>query len=305
LCFFAEPMSDERLNTCPICNSDAFSDALRVQDFLVSKKVFLLQECRSCGMMITNPRPDKASIGSYYQSENYVSHHDTRKGLIHFLYQTVKSVTLKSKYHLITGVRKSTRPFALLDYGCGTGSFTEFVLNKKNTVTGIEPDEGARSLAAKKTGNVFSDVSLLPSGQSYDVITLWHVLEHVHALNETLAMLTAHLEEKGVMLIAVPNRSSYDAKKLGVFWAAYDVPRHLYHFTAKQIELLMKRHGMKLVSTKPMWFDSFYVSMLSYKNKGSKLYFIRGVWTGLLSNLSALFTGACSSRIYIFRKISD
>ncbi len=291
----------ELLKACPVCKKPENKPYLTVEDCLVSREHFALSECSSCGFVFTSPRPADHQIGKYYQSSEYVSHNDTGKGLIHFLYQRVKSITLRQKYQLILSlVAKNT--LSLLDYGCGTGSFAPYVAGKGHPVSGLEPDEGARHIARGRIKSVYGSLSEIPSGESYSVISLWHVLEHVHLLDETLSLLVKRLGEGGIMIIALPNRLSHDAVSLGKWWAAYDVPRHLYHFSQKDICALLEQHGMKSIGAKPMWFDAFYVGMLSYRNKGASFPVLRGFYLGLISNLRALFTGRCSSMIYIFKK---
>jgi 2-polyprenyl-3-methyl-5-hydroxy-6-metoxy-1,4-benzoquinol methylase len=192
----------------------------------------------------------------------------------------------------------------LLDYGCGTGDFIKILHDVKWEVNGLEPDEGARKLAQTKVGEErVKDLSKLNSlDNNYDVITCWHVVEHIHELNSTLEKLIAAMHPKGKLLIAVPNITSYDSVHYKEFWAALDVPRHLYHFRSLDIENLAKNHGLKLERTLPMVFDSFYVSMLSEKYKGGNI--LKAFWIGLLSNLKAASKAndTYSSQIYILQK---
>ncbi|MFN5208399.1 MAG: class I SAM-dependent methyltransferase [Bacteroidota bacterium] len=291
----------ELLKACPICKKPERRTHLTVEDCLVSHESFALSECIPCGFVYTSPRPPEEEIGKYYQSNEYVSHNDTGKGIIHFLYQKVKSITLRQKYRLLKSLHTNAS-ISLLDYGCGTGSFAAYVGGKGHAVSGLEPDAGARSIAAGKIETVYKSLAEIPSSESFSVISLWHVLEHVHLLDSTVSQLVGRLGEGGIMVIALPNRSSHDAKALGKWWAAYDVPRHLYHFSKKDICALLKQHGMISIGEKPMWFDAFYVGMLSYRNKGASFPVLRGFWMGLISNLRTFLTGECSSMIYIFKK---
>jgi len=188
----------------------------------------------------------------------------------------------------------------LLDLGAGTGDFLAEAKNRKWQVSGVEPNSKARNLAQNKGIKLERDLSEI-SGK-FEVITLWHVLEHVHDLSEHLNFLKTHLSEKGVLLIAVPNFKSKDAEEYGAFWAANDVPRHLYHFSKTAIEKLFKEVDLELVEIKPLFFDSFYVSILSEKYRGRKLSTLRGMMVGLRSNLSAIRTKEYSSQIYVLKR---
>lgn len=289
---------------CIVCGHASFSKYLSVKDHTVSNESFELDKCDQCGFIFTQNAPNEEGIGQYYKSDAYISHTNSKQGLFNRLYQLVRSLTLRSKSNLVkkyTGISKGV----VLDYGCGTGAFLAFMRNAGWTVKGIEPDESARSIASSLSGqNVLSPSALSDfSSNSCDAITLWHVLEHVHNVGEVLKQFQRILSGKGILVIAVPNHLSFDARYYGAHWAAYDVPRHLHHFNPATISMLLKKSGFELISTRPMWFDSFYVSMLSEKYKGGKMGFISAIMIGLLSNLKAFFQpGTCSSQIYIFRK---
>jgi len=291
------------IKQCPVCSANAFRQDLICKDYTVSKEDFELVVCKSCGFKFTNPRPEDAVIGNYYKSEDYISHSNTSKGIISKLYHAVRNYTLKNKLALISKyVSKGT----ILDYGCGTGMFLNTCKNAGWKTFGIEPDQGARIMTAEADTEVFENKHLLQEkhpGQKFDVITLWHVLEHVTDLDPTLEFLKNKLSPNGVLIIAVPNHSSFDAKHYRQFWAAYDVPRHLYHFERKTIEQLLARFQFKLVDTKPMKFDSFYVSMLSEKYRTGAIKYLSAFVTGLRSNLNAAAAENYSSVIYIFKKV--
>lgn len=287
---------------CPVCHSKDLEQVLEAKDYTVSSELFKISHCKSCTFRFTNPVPAEQEIGRYYQSEDYVSHSDTSKGLINSLYQRVRRRTLRSKRKLV--VRFSGKPSGnLLDIGCGTGAFLGEMKNAGWTVTGLEPDAGARAIALEKHGvNALpsSDLMGLKDGE-YDVITLWHVLEHVHELDAYMAKIQALLKKGGKLIIAVPNYDSVDAKVYGAGWAAYDVPRHLYHFTPAAMAKLLSRTGFTLSGMKKMPFDSFYVSMLSEKYRKGSL--IRAGWVGFRSWMVSLGnTARCSSVIYLSGK---
>lgn len=288
---------------CPLCNSTAITPLLTVKDHSVSKEDFVIWQCSDCTLRFTQDVPDEASIGPYYQSQDYISHSNTDKGLLNKLYQKVRKHTLEQKAQLIRHYTKEKG--RMLDVGAGIGAFLSVMKEKGWDVKGIEPDEGARQNAERLFGIKLEAPSTLydlPSN-SYDAVTLWHVLEHVHDLHDYVEQLKNLLTENGKIFIAVPNYTSADAAVYSKYWAAYDVPRHLYHFTPKAIEKLALLHGLRLQAKKPMWFDSFYISLLSSKYRSGGTSWMGAGWNGMRSNLTALFNkDRCSSLIYILKK---
>jgi 2-polyprenyl-3-methyl-5-hydroxy-6-metoxy-1,4-benzoquinol methylase len=292
-----------KLSNCPNCNEGSFSPFITCKDYTVSSESFTIVSCQSCGFKFTNPRPSNSDIGNYYKSDDYISHSNTSKGLISKLYKIVRNYTLKGKLDLIA---KHSTKGNLLDYGCGTGMFLSVAKSSTWNAYGIEPDSGARKFAVEDNKMmVYPDVetahSMLKDTQ-FNCITLWHVLEHVTDLNETLSWFNHKLNSNGALIIAVPNYKSYDAKYYKEHWAAYDVPRHLYHFSQDTMVQVVQKAGFKFVESLPMKFDSFYVSMLSEKYKSGKINYIKAFLTGLKSNLKAKDSSAYSSVIYVFKK---
>ena len=284
-----------------MCGNPVFSPYLVCKDYLVSDQDFSIEQCNQCGFRLTNPRPDDQSISSYYKSEQYISHNDQSNGLVNTAYRLVRNYTLKAKLALIN--RLSGKLGHILDVGCGTGAFLESCQQGGWAVTGMEPDPDARAVAEKKLNALIEpNLKGILSNQQFDIITLWHVLEHIPDLNETIQRLHELLADKGTLLIAVPNSDSYDARQFREFWAAYDVPRHLHHFTPTTIELLFKKHNFKLVDKKPMVFDAFYISMLSTRYMSGKTDYLKSARIGLASNGHAKQTGNFSSLIYLFKK---
>jgi predicted SAM-dependent methyltransferase len=289
---------------CPVCSSFASVHFLTVKDHTVSGAFFELVKCSDCSFVFTANPPSKGDIGHYYQSSSYISHTDSKKGIFDKVYQLIRAITLQGKRKLVESIVPGKKG-RILDYGCGTGAFLKEMVNNGWNIAGIEPDFGAREKAAFLTGIEIQDTNSLESFQpaSIDAITLWHVLEHVHDLEHVLVKFHEILESNGVLLIAVPNRTSYDAIHYSEYWAAYDVPRHLYHFTPDTIDNLLHKHGFTKSIIKPMWFDSFYVSLLSEKYKKGKMNVLAAFAVGLISNVKAfLKPGTCSSQIYIYRK---
>ncbi|MBI1287209.1 MAG: methyltransferase domain-containing protein [Flavobacteriales bacterium] len=293
----------ETLESCPSCKTDSFRETLRCVDSTYSKDTFTIVECVNCGLHFTNPRPTESVIGKYYDNPDYVSHTDTQQGFLFKVYALVKNYTLGKKEQLLSSL---TADKTVLDYGAGSGDFSNYLQQSGWSVSAFEPDPNARGLIEKKNPsiNLVNTLNEI-SEASLSVITLWHVLEHVHRLDETLDEFKRILKPNGNLIIAVPNHTSYDAKVYREGWAAYDLPRHLYHFNPKTIEPLLKQVGFELVAFKPMWFDSIYVSLLSEKNRGYNglIAWLRAGLIGSLSNLKTVFdTSKCSSIIYIFQK---
>lgn len=286
----------ETLTACPSCGSNHFNSYLEVKDHSVSHEVFHLTQCKECELIFTNPRPLPSDLGDYYQSENYVSHTNKGNNPVNIIYKLARTQTLRWKYKLIN----SYHPKTLLDYGCGTGHFLSYCKQKGLLVSGFEPDEYARNIARSQVGNsIQSDISLL-NGE-FEVITLWHVLEHVSLLNEVMLWLKEKLSIEGRLIIALPNYESLDSKLFESFWAAYDVPRHLYHFGKKSFENLVKKYGFCIESIHPMKLDSYYVSLLSNKYKFKRMKPIKSIITGFKSNTYAKNNMNYSSLIYVLK----
>ena len=263
-----------------------------------------INACPVCGSTHLKGVPVEAEIGKYYETPDYISHTDTRKGAMNSVYHYVRSYMLGRKARLVAkeAHRKTGR---LLDIGTGTGYFADTMVRRGWKVEAVEKNPQAREFAKEHFGLEVKPESALQefAPGSFDVITLWHVMEHLEHLNETWEKLFKLLKERGVLIVAVPNPSSYDAEKYKEWWAAYDVPRHLWHFTPSVMQQFGVKHGFKLAEQHPMPFDAFYVSMLTERYKGSRLSFLKGMWTGLLAWFSSLAKKErSSSMIYVFRK---
>jgi 2-polyprenyl-3-methyl-5-hydroxy-6-metoxy-1,4-benzoquinol methylase len=289
---------------CPVCSSRSIKPVLKAEDHTVTHEYFEIWECADCTLRFTQNVPEEHEIGKYYQSAAYISHTDTREGLINSIYHRVRNITLAQKKQLV-GTHLGSATGSLLDIGAGTGAFARYMLDAGWQVTGLEPDADTRSRAAeinKVTLKPANDLFAFPAA-GFDVITMWHVLEHVHRLHEYLEQIRKILKMNGRAYIAVPNYTGEDAAYYQQYWAAYDVPRHLYHFSPASMRKLTSEHGLEVLTTKPMWFDSFYVSMLSetYKTGASKN--IMAFWQGINSNMAAMKnTERCSSLIYVLSR---
>ena len=289
---------------CPACGSTEIGYVFAAKDYTVSGEQFEIWECRSCTLRFTQDTPDQLSIGSYYKSENYISHSNTSKGFINSLYKLVRKQTLHQKRKLIneiTGLKKGR----ILDLGSGTGAFVNEMHLHGWDAKGLEPDGDARKIAEEnyhiKLENTDQFYNLTPA--SFDAITLWHVLEHVHDLHPYLEQLKKVLKQNGKLFVAVPNYTSSDAKKYKQYWAAYDVPRHLYHFSPRSMIQLMNSHQLSIIHFMPMLLDSFYISLLSSKYKNGRTNWIAAGWNGLWSDILAIRNKKKSSSvIYIISK---
>ncbi len=273
---------------------------LEVIDHSVSSESFQLLYNERLDMLETYPQPLPEDLGKYYQSEDYISHTDSKKNLLEKAYHLVRRFALKSKVKLVN--KYSDQGKLLLDIGCGTGDFLQQAKLNGWTVTGIEPNEKARAIANSKVNNaVLNSDALFELKGQFDVITLWHVLEHLPNLEDHIKEIKKLLKPKGTLVVAVPNFKSHDAKYYKEFWAAYDAPRHLWHFSKTSISKLFEKENIELVKIKPMYFDSFYVSLLSEKYKNAFMNPLRAFFVGFFSNIKAIGTKEFSSHIYILK----
>lgn len=275
---------------------------LTVNDHSVSGEIFQLVHDDRYDMLVTQPQFSGNELMRYYNSEEYISHTDGKRNLFERTYQFIKGFSLKRKVKLINSFSASKEK-SLLDIGCGTGDFIKVAQKKGWQVLGIEPNERARALANQKTNNCVLDtdglLGLKP--QSFDAITLWHVLEHLPDFKEQIAICKKLLKPGGRLVVAVPNFKSYDAKHYGKFWAAYDAPRHLWHFSKPSIQKIMLESGLNVDRILPLSFDAFYVSLLSEKYKSGWMNPFKATAVGLFSNVKAMFSGEYSSLIYIIK----
>jgi SAM-dependent methyltransferase len=273
----------ENLNNCPVCGNQNFKDFLSGKDHFLTGEEFTIVQCCNCDFRFTNPRPDEKEIPLYYDSEEYISHDTKKTSILQTIYMSVRKFTIRNKYRI---VKKYSNSYSLLDIGCGTGDFLNYCRKMKFETTGIEPNIKARKFAAENLFlNVYDESHLdtfLPG--SFSVITMWHVLEHVHQLNERLLEIYKLLKPDGTLIIAVPDSDSWDAKKYKSCWAAYDLPRHLYHFTPDSMKNLTIKNGFQIEKIIPMLFDAFYISLLSEKYRSGQQNFLKAFYDGIRSN---------------------
>ena len=292
-------------NSCKLCGSSKINELFNCKDHFVSGEEFPVYKCLDCGFTFSNNYPDEDDIGAYYYSEKYISHSDTHKGLINKLYHYARSIMLSRKYRIVSRYSR-LKSGTLMDIGCGTGYFAKFMLKKGWNVSGIEKDDKARLYAesVNKISVFDSDkIKNLPPS-AFDCISLWHVMEHFHDPDSILKALVESLKENGIIVIALPNNNSFDATHYKASWAAWDVPRHLWHFTSATISKFLQPYSLEIIAVKRLPFDAFYVSMLSEKYKTGKPGIINGFMIGFASWMKSLFDiEATSSLVYIAKKI--
>ena len=290
----------EFIAKCPVCGTKDFTNFMDVKDYFLSQEEFTIVKCISCGFRFLNPRPTKSEIPNYYQSEKYISHDSKGTDLISRLYKLARYYSVRHKFNI---VRRYAQKGKILDIGCGTGEFLNHCRKKGFEVTGVEPNNKAKIYAQSENRIPVEDnlESLQKTPGSFQCITMWHVLEHVHDLHETLSMIKRLLTPDGNLFIAVPNSNSWDAMYYKQFWAAYDAPRHLYHFTGHTLQEIMFRQEFEIKKILPQRLDAFYVSMLSEKYKTGRNNYFKTALLGFWSNFYALTTDAGhSSLIFIF-----
>ena len=293
------------IDCCPICGSNSLHKEFSAVDHLVSQECFDVWICGHCGFRLTQNVPDEQGIDKYYESADYISHSDIEKGLMNRLYHFARNIMLTAKAGHVTratGLRQGW----LLDIGSGTGYFAHMMNEWGWTVRAIEKNSQARHFAQEHFGLKSDDEEAFNTLQdkSFDCITLWHVLEHLQHLNIMGDKFYRWLKDDGALLIAVPNNTSTDASHYGADWAAWDVPRHLWHFSPATMQLFAQKHGFKIMKTIPMPLDGFYVSMLTEQYLGHKMSFLRGFWQGACAWVSSWGRKErSSSLIYVLKKV--
>jgi SAM-dependent methyltransferase len=293
-------------NKCPLCNSEDISDWLYVSDHFLTGEQFPLMQCSCCGFKFTQDHPDGSEIARYYESADYISHNDSAGGFSAFLYRTARGFMLRRKTNMVC-TKTSLKRGNILDIGSGTGHFLSAMKTRGWNVKGIEINDKARLFSIAEFG-----LDVLPSGSlsqlppdSFDAITLWHVLEHFQDPFIFASEIVRLLKQGGICLVALPNSSSFDARHYNEFWAAYDVPRHLWHFTPATLKLFFENSGLSIRSIHRLTLDVFYISILSEKYKKTRLYLIRGIILGLRFFTLELFNREkSSSLIYLLQKIT-
>lgn len=292
----------QEIKCCPVCGHEQFSSFKTVKDHSTSQEVFSVVSCNNCDFLFTNPRPADEHIGRYYESDKYISHTNQRSGLFATMYQVFRSRALKTKLSWIN--RHMNGVGRLLDYGSGTGEFLNFCKVKGWNVQGLEIAEAPRTSSIRNYKLDVRPPAELRALESnaFDVISMWHVLEHVSNMKELLGTLLSKLKQNGLLVLALPNPESFDAEYYGEYWAAWDVPIHFYHFKKRDISALASQLNLELLETINMPFDSYYVSLLSEEYKSGRKNWLKASWIGLKSNVKGKYEKNASSLTYILRK---
>ena len=290
----------EKVN-CPLSDKKTvLKNYIRVKDYSNTKEDFTIVSCETTNLLFTNPRPKEKDISKYYDFDDYISHTNKKNDFIGKLYQRVRSYSIKRKYRLISKLSNSKK---ILDLGSGTGEFLSYMQVKGFDAYGVEIAKKAREASIKNHRLIIKDSISNLNKKNFDIITMWHVLEHVYDLDSYMKKIKTILNDEGILVIAVPNHKCFDRKFYGKYWAGWDVPLHLWHFDKKSMQKLSKKYGFSISSIHPLYFDSFYVSLLSSKYKNKSYRLTQAFLVGLLSNLLAKFkTGEYSSLIYILKK---
>lgn len=286
---------------CPWCGSENAQLHLELKDLFLTQEPFKILECKECGLLYTTPRPNKDEIGRYYNSEEYYSHQENKEGFIPKVYEKVKSVNHKNKYGIATEGKEKGKA---LDIGCGVGDFLHTMEQHGWDCTGVEPSEDAKVIAKKRIkGQLLSseEQENLPDS-SFDIITMWHVLEHVDDIRWQIQQLHRLCKPGGRIIIALPNYKSYDGQYYKAEWAAYDVPRHLNHFNKETLIKILEESGLRHVKTEKLVWDAYYISYMSEKYRKHSIPLLRGAFRGLVSNCKARKTGEWSSLVYVFER---
>lgn len=288
------------ITSCPVCSGTNFKTYLKTRDYFFTKEEFTLSQCSNCDFVFTNPIP--ANIAKYYDTPDYLSHNTGDNGIMGKVYSYLRNININRKFKLVS---KYCTKGNILDIGCGTGELLNYFNGKNWTVTGVEPNSAAREFAITNNNiDVFEEDKLNEiDPETYDTISMWHVLEHVPDLNSRLNQISKLIKKDGTIFIALPNLASPDSKKYKEYWSALDVPRHLYHFTQNTFEKLIKNHNLTLVHAEPMKFDSYYVSMLSEKYLKNSLNIPAAIISGAVSNIKARKQNSYSSMIFVVKKI--
>lgn len=255
-------------SSCFFCGSHDIGSSIASVERLSKKETFHIATCGACGMKRTIDAPALKDIGTYYAHESYVSHTGVRVWPLRVL----RTLRLWLRAHMISSFFQ--RKGSLLDIGCGVGDFAALIQKQGWNVLCIEPDESTRQKAQKQYKLDVRDVSALAHlpEATFDVITLWHVLEHMYDPLQTGATVKRLLNSEGVCIVAVPNAEAYSAEHYGCNWVAYDVPRHVSHFRSRDIHTWAERSGLEVIRQSSVPLDEFFCCLKSGALRGDWLF---------------------------------
>lgn len=284
---------------CPVCESSNINNYLKTKDWGFSGELFQIVKCNACDFAFTQDAPDQESIAKYYHHADYISHTDTANSLLFKIYHLVRKRMLLTKQKW---VEKHAAKGKILDIGAGTGYFLQQMKWANWHIEGFEPEKAARDIAKNKLAiDLFDDFEKIVENKNYlDAISMWHVLEHVHDLNQYFEYFNTMLKEDGKVFIAVPNYTATDAQLYKENWAAWDVPKHLWHFSPKALDTLAQKHQFEIEKRYALPFDAFYIALLSEKTFIGK---IRAVFVGIYAFLSTKINiEKASSIAYVLKR---
>jgi len=310
-------MADRHWETvlCPHCLEGVQSDQyLNCRDRFdgPGSRQFRLVRCLGCGLIYLSPRPPEEETESFYQADGYDPFITLSKpkSTVEKLYSVSRRFTLRWKAKLVH--KLVNKGGSILDLGCSTGEFL-LCLREDYKVEGIEPEARAARFAREHfglnahTGTLDTTIAGLEQAP-YDLITMWHVLEHIPNPVSAITQLKTLLKPGGSILFALPNIGSADAGFYGEQWVALDTPRHLWHFTPASLDKLMAKCGFKRVQSGMLPLDTFYNCLMSeqlvIKQKGKIQLILTPIRLPLfvtLSIIKGLFTGKHSGLFYIYR----
>lgn len=227
--------------SCNLCGSSDNEKYYQVRDYNYGMPgVFTIVQCRRCGLVYLNPRPTQGEISSFYPESRY---HPFKA--IHGAGATIPGSTHWKRALWLT---RRTQVGTVLDVGCGSGLFLLAMGALGWNCVGVEPNETAAQHAREVAGLevLAGDVFAINQVATYDVITLWDVLEHVHSPLDVLVHCNRLLNSDGVIALHAPNWASIERRLFGERWTALDSPRHLYHFSPGTIKQLLKRSGFRV-----------------------------------------------------------
>lgn len=265
-------------------------------DFFKTQEKFEIIQTNLPGVLQTYPTPE--NLEPYYHSDNYQSHKKEASSPIDYIYRLLRKYNLFLKYKLIKDLDYASAD--ILDFGCGTGELVQYLNTKGYNAVGYEPNRNALSILKERGTPQIKNIQQIEN--QYDIITLFHVLEHLREPIETINLLKKHLTINGLLIIALPNHSSWDAAHYQQFWAAYDVPRHLWHYNKEGIKQLLNQLDFKLIKQSGQPFDPYFISLLSEQYKKSKFPFSKALIKGSISNIKALYNKQYSSNIFVFTR---
>ena len=276
------------LINCPVCDSNDSSLYIKLKDrFKTNNETFSLVQCK-CAFVYLSPRPNENTISKFYKNNDYSPHAETS-----LFYKIAQKISFRWKLKIISKYSINyNKPF-ILDYGSGKGEFADYLIKKSFDIDKYDP------IFTDKSTKMYSDSNQI--NKQYNIITLWHSLEHVHRLNQTLDKIYQLLSDKGVLLIAVPNINASEKQYFRDKWVAYDAPRHLYHFSSETMLKFLNKHGLEMIELKPIYQDTFYNTYLSLSSKYFLIKLIKTCYISIISFLKILFSNKqkSSSLLYI------